>query len=155
MHTFLNTPVGVLKLTVQDDKLTGIEFVQKILSKKNQSNENKKSFEKIIQQLNQYFKNSAFLFDLPFQLNVTPFQKKVLSAMQKIPSGETKTYGELALELKTSARAIGQACRKNPISIVIPCHRVTAKNNLGGFAGKKSGRLLDIKKYLLMHENVK
>ena len=75
--------------------------------------------------------------------------------MQKIPSGETKTYGELALELKTSARAIGQACRKNPISIVIPCHRVTAKNNLGGFAGKKSGRLLDIKKYLLMHENVK
>ena len=62
------------------------------------------------------------------------------------------TYGELAQQLGTSARAIGQACRTNPVPIIVPCHRVIAANHAGGYAGHTSGKLLAIKKYLLDHE---
>ena len=72
--------------------------------------------------------------------------------MQKIPYGKTKSYGELAQELKTSARAIGNACRHNPLPIIIPCHRIVAKNNLGGYNGATEGKMLNIKEWLLQHE---
>ena len=58
----------------------------------------------------------------------------------------------LAKELKTGARAIGNACRKNPIPIVIPCHRVVAQHHIGGYAGQTEGEIVDIKKWLLNHE---
>jgi len=149
MNYTLKTPIGFLKFILQDKKLASIQFVQK-----NSFNKNREDCKNIIDQLHHYFKNPAFKFDLPLQLNVTSFQKKVLEALQKIPAGKTKTYGELAKELKTSARAIGQACRRNPIPIVIPCHRVVSQKDLGGFAGKRRGRLMDIKKWLLEYEHV-
>lgn len=87
-------------------------------------------------------------------LRVTPFQEKVLQQLQLIPYGETRSYGEIAKILKTSPRAVGNACRNNPLPIIIPCHRVVAANGIGGYDGASSGKLLDIKRHLLMLEGI-
>jgi methylated-DNA-[protein]-cysteine S-methyltransferase len=69
-----------------------------------------------------------------------------------IPRGKTRSYGELAAELKSAAQAIGQACGTNPIPIIIPCHRVVGKAGLGGFMKHADGDPLEIKRWLLDHE---
>ncbi len=82
----------------------------------------------------------------------TAFQRRVWKALLNILPGQTRTYGELARELGSSPRAVGGACRRNPIPLLIPCHRVVAANGDGGFAGHTSGRWMDIKRWLLEHE---
>jgi len=85
-------------------------------------------------------------------LQGTDFQRRVWRALSKIPYAEVKTYGQLAKELQTSARAIGNACRQNPLPIIIPCHRIVASHGIGGFAGKTTGSHIDAKRWLLAHE---
>ena len=90
------------------------------------------------QQLMEYFEGVRTVFDLPYQVNGTDFQKSVWDALAKIPYGTVKTYGTIAKEIGSvkASRAVGGACNKNPIAIVIPCHRVVGSNgNLTGFAG--------------------
>ncbi len=99
-----------------------------------------------------YFDAGATGLNLPLAARGTDFQHRVWRALQAIPPGETRTYGDLARQLGTSARAIGGACRANPCLIAVPCHRVIAKNGLGGFAGDVSGRRLEVKRWLLRHE---
>ena len=82
----------------------------------------------------------------------TVYQRRVWQALLDIPPGQTRTYGALARELGSSPRAVGGACRRNPIPLLIPCHRVVAANGDGGFAGHTSGRWMDIKRWLLEHE---
>ena len=84
----------------------------------------------------------------------TLFQKSVWHELTKIPIGQTRTYGEIANKLNSSARAVGNACRKNPIQIIIPCHRVVSAKGLGGYAGKTEGKQIKIKRWLLSHEGV-
>jgi len=91
-------------------------------------------------------------FDLPLALRGTPFQQRVWRAIATIPLGERRTYGELAAELGSAARAAGQACGANPFPLVIPCHRVVAAKGIGGFAGASGGYLLDAKRWLLAFE---
>jgi len=88
------------------------------------------------------------------ELDVTDFQGSVLKELQRIPFGETRTYGEIAARLKTSPRAVGNACRRNPLPIIIPCHRVVAASGIGGYDGARSGELLDIKRQLLAREGI-
>lgn len=100
-----------------------------------------------IKQLNEYFSGSRNFFDLPLELEGTEFQKKVWNALKEIPFGETRSYGEIAKKIgnEKAARAVGMANNKNPIMIVIPCHRVIGSNGkLVGYAGG-----LDIKEKLL------
>lgn len=90
------------------------------------------------QQLMEYFEGARTVFDLPYQVNGTDFQKSVWHALAKIPYGTVKTYGTIAKEIGSvkASRAVGGACNKNPIAIVIPCHRVVGSTgNLTGFAG--------------------
>ncbi len=82
----------------------------------------------------------------------TPFQQRVWQALQRIPVGEVRSYGELATELDSCARAVAQACRANPLPILIPCHRVVAANGPGGYMGKTAGEAMAIKQWLLRHE---
>lgn len=82
----------------------------------------------------------------------TPFQRRVWALLQQIPAGETRSYGELARQLNSSARAVANACRANPLAILIPCHRVVAANGLGGYMGETDGEPLAIKRWLLHHE---
>lgn len=90
------------------------------------------------QQLMEYFEGVRTVFDLPYQIHGTDFQKSVWDALAKIPYGTVKTYGTIAKEIGSAkaSRAVGGACNKNPIAIVIPCHRVVGSTrNLTGFAG--------------------
>jgi len=82
----------------------------------------------------------------------TPYQQRVWLALQQIPVGEVRTYGELAAQLGSSARAVAQACRSNPLTILIPCHRVISATGLGGYMGQTEGEALEIKRWLLHHE---
>jgi methylated-DNA-[protein]-cysteine S-methyltransferase len=81
----------------------------------------------------------------------TVFQQRVWQAIASIPLGQTRSYGQLAEQLNSGPRAVANACGANRIPLIIPCHRVLAKNGLGGFMqGKKNG--LNIKRWLLAHE---
>ena len=105
-----------------------------------------------VRQLRAYFHDPQYCFTLPIDLTGTPFQRKVWDALRQIPCGETRSYGELARHLGSGPRAIGGACRANPIPVVIPCHRVVAVNGMGGFMGVTTGRAMQLKQCLLTHE---
>ena len=91
-------------------------------------------------------------FDLPLAARGTPFQQRVWMTISNIPRGEFRRYGDLATELNSAARAVGQACGANPFPLIVPCHRVVAANGLGGFAGATGGYLLGAKRWLLDFE---
>lgn len=103
-------------------------------------------------QLQAYLADPLFSFDLPLALRGTMFQSRVWQALRKIPSGSTQSYGELARHIHSAPRAVGQACGANPIPVIIPCHRVLARNGLGGFMNSAGGDPLAIKRWLLQHE---
>jgi methylated-DNA-[protein]-cysteine S-methyltransferase len=98
-------------------------------------------------QLNEYFAGKRKTFDLPFKLNGTEFQRSVWNALLTIPYGETRSYKEIAEYIGNprACRAVGMANHRNPLAIIIPCHRVVEHGGgLGGYAGG-----LDVKRYLL------
>lgn len=101
------------------------------------------------EKLERYFGGERVEFDCDFELDLPEFTIRVLKRVKEIPYGETTTYCKLAEELKTSPRAIGQALKRNPIAIIIPCHRVVAKHGLGGYSAG-----IEIKKALLRLEGV-
>lgn len=105
-----------------------------------------------VAQLRGYFRDPGRRLHIPLSVEGTPFQRRVWRALRRIRPGATLGYGELARRLKSSARAVGNACRRNPVAIVIPCHRVVAANGDGGFMGKRRGKALAIKRWLLEHE---
>jgi methylated-DNA-[protein]-cysteine S-methyltransferase len=107
----------------------------------------------LVHELNCYFKNPRYQFAIPYCINGTAFQKRVWDALVRLPVGKTITYSELAKQLKTGARAIGSACRANPLPLVIPCHRVLAQHDIGGFSGDRFGKKIAIKRWLLTYEN--
>ncbi|HXU92861.1 MAG TPA: methylated-DNA--[protein]-cysteine S-methyltransferase [Gallionella sp.] len=145
----LKVPFGVLGIRCTETVLTGIDFLPSSESAQPPAN----AFAvKVCEQLQAYLADPAFKFDLPLQLSGTAHRLKVWQAMQRIPAGSTRSYGELAAELHSGAQAVGQACGANLIPIVVPCHRVVGKSGLGGFMQHGSGESLDIKRWLLAHE---
>ena len=111
----------------------------------------------VAQALGAYFSGdfsryTALLPRLQMQLRGTPHQLRVWRALQEIPLGSVRSYGDLAQCLGSAPQAIGQACRHNPIAILIPCHRVLARQGWGGYAGQRQGPELEWKKHLLRHE---
>lgn len=145
---FINTPIGPFEFILEDECLSELKLADVKTGTANLSDTAKA----IAHEIEAYFSNPHHKWTIPLKLKVTPFQQKVLAALQHIPVGSTLTYGELARQLKTSARAIGQACRRNPIPIVIPCHRVVAARGIGGFAGERKGEMIERKEWLLKHE---
>jgi len=103
--------------------------------------------EQTAQQLAEYFAGKREKFDLSLAPNGTEFQRSVWRALQTIPFGETRSYGEIAVQIGNpkACRAVGMANNRNPIAIIIPCHRVIGRD--GSLVGYDGG--LDIKKYLL------
>ncbi len=106
------------------------------------------------EQLLAYCRDPRRLPDLPLRPAGSAFQRRVWAALREIPVGRTLRYGELAKQLDSAARAVGQACAANPYAPLVPCHRVVAAHGLGGFAGSTdgAGELLRIKRWLLLHE---
>jgi methylated-DNA-[protein]-cysteine S-methyltransferase len=108
-------------------------------------------------ELAEYFRGERREFTLPLHPAGTPFQQRVWQALCTIPFGETRSYRELAelAEAPRGFRAAGQANRRNPLPILIPCHRVIAASGaLGGYAGSGPGARLEVKRWLLAHEGV-
>ena len=104
-------------------------------------------------QLNAYFKGQLNYFNLPLKTSGTVFQQAVWNFILKIPYGTTLSYGDVAYKLKSSPRSVGGACGKNPIPIIIPCHRVLAANGkIGGFS---AGFGISSKTSLLQIEGIK
>lgn len=109
---------------------------------------------RVAAQLAAYFDDPHQRFDLPLCAEGTPYRQRVWAAIRAIPPGSTRTYGELARQLGSSPRAVGQAAGDNPLPIVVPCHRVVGRQGLGGFAHASDGHTVDIKRWLLRHEGI-
>jgi len=90
---------------------------------------------------------------LPIRLQGTDHQLRVWQAIQQIPPGAVATYAEIAKHIGSAPRAVGGACRRNPVPIIVPCHRVVASNGIGGFAGAGVGKHIAVKQWLLNHEH--
>ena len=102
-----------------------------------------------------YFKNPQSLFNLPLKPQGTDHQNKVWNRVLDIPTGKTSTYGQVAKQIKSGARAVGTACGANPYPLVTPCHRVVSAQGLGGFMKEDApGFYRQIKIWLLKHEGV-
>ncbi len=146
----IDTPVGRLLIKIKDDRLANIHLNSQFELIAAQTR-----FGKIVtRQLENYFKKPEFEFDLSLLQSGTEHQLKVWSALRQIPPGSVLTYGQLAQKIGSSARAIGNACRNNPVPIVVPCHRIVAASDIGGFSGAQQGVLLEIKRHLLNHEGL-
>jgi len=145
------SPVGWLGIKLEGNSLIELDWLENDIPRKKLRSRNP-AIKKICACLDTYFSMTAPPVMPEFSPAGTRFQRRVWRALQKIPFGAVKTYGELAAELNTSSRAIGQACRRNPISILIPCHRVVAANGIGGYMGDI--RPSHIKQWLLHHEGI-
>lgn len=137
----MNSPVGPLYLVASAKGLHGIfwkrqssEMAKSLLS----SNPGARVLAQAIQELEEYFKGTRRQFQVPLHLQGTLFQKSVWNALKKIPYGKTYSYRDIARKIKNpkAVRAVGSANGKNPVCIMVPCHRVIAANGtLGGYAG--------------------
>lgn len=122
------TTFGTLAIVEQDGKITDLHW-----SGQDQG-ERTPLLSEALSQLQAYCQKRLTVFDLPLAPKGNKLQQQVLKAMYAIPYGETVTYGDIATSIDAPAQAVGQACGRNPIPIIIPCHRVTAANGLGGFS---------------------
>ena len=138
----VNTPLGMLVVEEKEGFLIRISFSDEVIEEKETE-----VLQLAKKQLSEYFEGKRNEFDLPIQLDGTDFQKEVWHILQQIPYGSTLSYQELALRIHRpkALRAVGGACHRNPIAVVVPCHRVIGKKNqLVGYASgldKKQGLL--------------
>ena len=157
MHLYLKkikSPIGTLTLYANDKGLRAIEWPHEQRKALKLPKAVKADEHKILlsaaKQLSEYFGGKRKFFNIPLSMEGTEFQKSVWMALQSIPFGETRSYGELAKQIRNpkASRAVGAANGRNPLSIIVPCHRVIGANgSLTGFAGG-----LDIKESLLKLE---
>jgi methylated-DNA-[protein]-cysteine S-methyltransferase len=150
-YKYFPSPVGKLKLVASDTGLVAILWEDDNPRRVPLTGLAEDNSQKILleteRQLNQYFAGKRGVFSIPLDMRGTAFQKNVWRALQEIPFGKTLSYGEIAKQLgrPTASRAVGAANGRNPISIVVPCHRVIGSSGkLTGFAGG-----LDAKAHLL------
>ncbi len=151
-HTVVDSPYGPLTLVATDGVLSGLYMTEQRHRPDEETfgAEDPAPFGETVRQLEAYFAGELTEFALPLRLGGTAFQRSVWELLRTIPYGETRTYGELAEELGNAkaSRAVGLANGKNPIGIIVPCHRVIGAS--GGLTGYGGG--LDRKQRLLAHE---
>ena len=127
------SPIGPLIIITDDDSITALQIGRAESNGRSSlvdymnaiARESKR-------QLDAYFARRLTVFDLPTNPSGTGFQRKLWNALERIPYGEVRTYGELAQETGSVARAVGGACGSNPIPVIIPCHRVGGGTSMGG-----------------------
>lgn len=145
----LPTPFALLGIRTEGDVLAGIAFLQKsggALAPRD------RLAAWACAQIERYLNDPEFRFNLPLARQGTEFQRRAWAKIAAIGTGRTRSYGEIARELGSSPRAVGQACGANPVPLVVPCHRVLAAGGLGGFAHHEGGFHLSVKRWLLAHE---
>lgn len=154
MYEFFYTKFPTFDLIIKllKDSIVGVEFLAKD-TRLSIEVDNKLAL-KVIDQLDCYLKDSTYRFELPLKIDGSEHQIKVWQQMLFIPSGRTLTYKGIAENISSSPRAVGNACGRNKIALLIPCHRVISNSGkIGGFMKAASGYTIDIKAWLLKHEN--
>lgn len=153
-HSFYSSPIGELLLTSDGEALTGLTMCQRRGKPAREPEagcrRDDSAFKSVCEQLAAYFRGELRDFEFPLRMAGTPFQRLVWEGLRAIPYGSTVSYADLALRIGRpgASRAVGSANGRNPIAIVVPCHRVIAADgSLGGYGGG-----LDRKDWLLEHE---
>jgi methylated-DNA-[protein]-cysteine S-methyltransferase len=156
IYCYVDSPIGQLLLTSDGESLTGLYMGTPSKSPPLDSDwaekPNAAPLSEVARQLEQYFAGKRKVFDLPLKMEGTEFQKRVWRQLTKIPFGETWSYGQLAkrLDNPNASRAVGLANGRNPIAVIVPCHRVIgADGSLTGFGGG-----IPRKQWLLSHEGI-
>lgn len=142
---YVNTPFGLVEIVATEEGLQRLQFASEAVEEKPN-----KHTRNIANQLEEFFDGKRQVFDFQADIEGTDFQKRVWEQIAYIPFGQTWTYGEIAASLGTppASRAVGAACSKNPLWLIVPCHRVVgASGKLTGYAGG-----VDRKKQLLAFE---
>lgn len=146
----LAAPFAVLGIRTIGERVAGIEYLPRgapVLKPQT-------AFaHEVCRQLSAYLKKPSFEFDLAFDYDGTDFQKRVWKAVHAIPSGSVQSYRDVARKIGSAPRPVGTACGANLIPILIPCHRVVASRGIGGFMNTRRGAPIEVKRWLLHHEN--
>ena len=145
----LPSPIGHLGLNISTKGIQRLFYIKT----KQDSHIPTTGFGAVVhQQIMEYFELQRTSFDLPLDIQGTAYQHRVWNEVARISYGEALTYGEIAKAINSGPRAVGNACRHNPIPIIIPCHRVVKKGGIGGYCGSVVGRQIQQKDWLLRHE---
>jgi len=143
--TLIGTPLGIMSVVTDGEFVTRIYYGVKEEAKKSSETATAKI---VSEQFEQYFNGERQYFDFPIKLDGTEFSKAVWEEMRRVPYGETATYRDIAerIDRPKACRAVGNACNKNPIMLVIPCHRILGKSNKKNYVGGcgKKGDLLTL-----------
>ncbi|MBR5446327.1 MAG: methylated-DNA--[Clostridia bacterium] len=139
--------------TLTDGVLTSLSPFRTIPAPAPADPANRRTFTRLTEELTAYFTGQLQTFTVPLEDHGTPCQRSVWAALRQIPYGQSRTYGEIAAILgytnPIAARSVGNACGRNPILILTPCHRVFAKGSIGGFSGAP-----ELKRWLCALENI-
>ena len=145
-------PFGLVGIRTRGGRLVGVEYLQAAIAPLAPTDALARE---TCAQIEAYLADPRHRFDLPYALEGSDFQRAVWRAIAAIGSGTTRTYGQLALDLGSAARAVGGACGSNPVPLVVPCHRVVAAGGgIGGFMHSRATGPLSIKRWLLTHEGI-
>lgn len=150
-HARLATPFAVLGIRTVGEWLTDIEYLPRGAATLAPTT---KLAERVCRQIERYLDDPAYRFSLPFEYRGSDFQCQVWREIVKIKSGKTNTYKDIAQRIRSAPRAVGGACGRNRLPLVIPCHRVLATGGIGGFMHARAGDPISIKRWLLGHEGV-
>jgi methylated-DNA-[protein]-cysteine S-methyltransferase len=147
----IHSPIGKLGIQTGEQYLHRIDFLTEQSTARAPKNV---LAAEVVDQLTQYFANPMFTFTIPCDMDGTTYQHRVWKRLKTISAGQYMTYSDVAKKLHSGARAVGGACRSNPIPIIVPCHRVVSRSGIGGYAGDWGVGRVNIKKWLLRHEGV-
>ena len=145
------SPFGRLGIRLSENRLCDLDFLTSVVPLKAPRSVAARD---VCTELSAYVRDGRHRVRLPLTLVGTKFQQRVWRALQRIPNGAVVSYGTLAARLSSSPRAIGGACRANPVPIVVPCHRVVGRHDIGGFNGQRRGAAVARKRRLIAHESV-
>ena len=151
----MKSPIGKIEITALGGKIVGLDIETKgRLANDDAKEQAAPVLEKAVKQLGEYFAGKRKNFDLPVQLDGTVFQSSVWKALQEIPYGEVRSYGDVGMATGRSSagRAVGGAVGSNPIPIIVPCHRVLGSD--GKITGYSGGNGIPTKVWLLDHEGI-
>jgi methylated-DNA-[protein]-cysteine S-methyltransferase len=145
----LPSPIGQLGLNISTKGIQRLFYIQ---SKQDSCIPITGFGATVHRQIMEYFELQRTEFDLPIDIQGSIYQHKVWREVAKISYGESQTYGDIAKAINSGPRAVGNACRHNPVPIIIPCHRVVKKGGIGGYCGSVGGKEIQQKDWLLRHE---
>ena len=145
----MRAPFGLVGIRIEGDAVAEIAYLPH--SARELAPQNRLAA-RACAEIERYLEDPDYAFTLPLAHVGTDFQRRVWTRIAAIRRGHTRSYGEIARELGSSARPVGQACGANRFPLVIPCHRVVAAGGIGGFAHHRSGFHIAVKRWLLAHE---